>query len=138
MTSFSEFYQHGGVFMHVVTLLSLIVGGVMLRRAGTIRRSFRDPKEQLFHLRRGDVLTPALLATMVMAGVLGTGLGWIEVHAALRTVPAEQWAMAQSMGGQIATYPLVWSLACAVPLTLGHGVLRYFEERLRALIEKHA
>lgn len=138
MMSFGEFYQSGGVFMHVITLLSFFVGGVMLRRAGTIRRSFRDPKEQLGRLRRGDVLTPALLASMVMVGVLGTGLGWIELNAALQTIPAEHWARAQSLGGRIAAYPLVWSLVCAVPLTLGHGVVRYFEERLRALIEKHS
>lgn len=135
---FAQFYQTGGVFMHVITLLSLVVGGVMLRRVGTIRRSFRDPKEQLGRLRRGDVLTPSLLAAIVMSGMLGTGFGWLELNAALRTIPTEQWPMAQSLGGQIASHPLVWSLLCAVPLTIGHGMLRYFEERLRSLIEKHA
>ena len=138
MTSFSQFFQDGGVFMHVITLLTLFVGGVMLRRVRTIRQTFRDPKEQLGRLRRGDVLTPSLVAAMVMVGLLGTGLGWIQIQAALQSIPHEQWAMAQSLGGRIAAYPLVWSLLCAVPLTLGHGVLRYFEERLRSLIEKHA
>ncbi|MCX4244996.1 hypothetical protein [Paraliomyxa miuraensis] len=136
--SFGQFYQDGGVFMHVITLLTLFVGGMLVRRIRTIRRTFRDPKEQLGRLRRGDVLTPSLVAAMVMTGLLGTGLGWIDLNMALQTVPSEHWAMAQSLGGRIASYPLVWSLVCAIPLTLGHGTMRYFEERLRALIEKHA
>lgn len=135
---FAQFYQHGGVFMHVITLLSFIVGGVMLRRAGTIRRTFQDPKQQLDRLRRGNVLTPALLVTTVMVGLLGAGLGMMAVDAALQTVPAEHMAMAQARGEQIAMYPLIWSLVCAVPLTLGHGLMRYFEVRLRDLIEARA
>lgn len=138
MTDFGQFYQDGGVFMHVITLLTLITTGIMLRRVGTIRRTFRDPSEQLSRLRRGDPVTPALIAAIVLSGALGTSLGWIAVHAALRTVPFEQWPMAASLGLQIASYTIVWSLLCAVPLTLGHGVLRHFEERLRVLVEKHA
>lgn len=135
---FGQFYQEGGVFMHVITLLSLIVIGVMLRRMRTIQRTFRDPKEQLARLRRGDVLTPALLASMVMAGVLGTALGWIQINEALQTIPLERWEMARALGERIAINPLVWALSCAVPLTLGHGVVRVLEERLRGLVEKHA
>jgi hypothetical protein len=135
---FAEFYQHGGVFMHAVTLLSIIVAARLLSRVAGIRRTFRDPGRSLARLRQGDPLTPALVASVALVGALGTALGFIEVQAALRTVPIEQWPMANSMGSQIALYTLVWGLLCAIPLTLGHGVLAFFEHRLRALVEKHA
>lgn len=134
---FSQFYQDGGVFMHVITLLSLFAGVRLVGRVVGIRRTFRDPSEQLARLRRGDSLTVALIATIVLVGGLGTALGWTEVHAALQTVPTEMWAMAFSMGAKICAYPLVWALLLAVPLTLGHGVLAHFEGRLRSLVEKH-
>jgi hypothetical protein len=135
---FSQFYQEGGIFMHVVTLLSLVTGARLLRRAGGIRRTFRDPAAERSRLRWGDPLTPALVATVVLAGMLGTVSGFGEVHAALLTVPPEVYAMAQSRGSQIALYPLSYALMLAIPLTLGHGLLAYFEARLRGLIDEQA
>jgi hypothetical protein len=135
---FAQFYQEGGVLMHAVTLLSLIAGVRLLRRASGIRRTFRDPASQRARLRRGDPLTPALVAAVVLVGALGTVSGWVDVHAALRTVPTDQWAMAFSFGSQIAAYPLLWGLLCAVPLTLGHGVLALIEARLRGLVDARA
>lgn len=134
----AQFYRDGGVFMHVVSLFTIIGGALLVRRVGTIRRSFRDPHEQLLRLRRGDDLTPTLIVTGLLAGAAGTGLGWLSVTAAIRTVPYDQWPLAASMGVQVASYPLVWSLLCAVPLVLGHGVLCHFEQRLRVLVERHA
>jgi Na+/glutamate symporter len=135
---FAQFYQEGGVFMHAVTLLSLFVGVRLLGRVSGLRRTFRDPRQRLARLRQRDPLTIALLAAIVLAGGLGAALGWTDVHAALRTIPTEQWALAFSVGSQIAVYPLVWGLLCAEPLTLGHGVLAHFEQRLQLLIEEHA
>lgn len=135
---FGQFYQDGGVFMHVITLLTIITGIGLVRRATTIRRTFRDPNEQLARLRSGGVAFPSLAAAIVMVGTLATGLGWISVQAAVQTVPGDMAFLAASRGYGIAAYPLVWSLLCAVPLTLGHGALRHFEQRLRGLIEKHA
>jgi hypothetical protein len=135
---FASFYQDGGVFMHVVTLLTAFVAIGMVRRVGTMRRAFRSPTEQLGPLRQAGAAVPSLVAAIVMAGTLGTALGWIEVHAALLTVPRDQWMLAGSLGLRISTYPLVWSLLCAIPLMLGHGAMRHFEQRLRGLIEKHA
>lgn len=133
---FAQFYQEGGFFMHVVTLLSLVAGGRLLRRAGGIRRTFRDPASQRSRLRWGDPLTPALVACVVLAGMLGTVTGFSDVHAALLTVPPELMAMAESRGSQIAGYPLTWGLMMAIPLTLAHGVLAYLETRLRGLVDK--
>jgi len=135
---FAQFYQEGGVLMHVVTILSLIAGARLLSRAAGIRRMFRDPKAELPRLRRGDPLTPALVTAVVLAGMFGSVSGWIEVHAALQTVPQDQWLMAFSLGSQIAAYPAMWGLMCAVPLVLVHGVLAYLEGRLQGLVEKHA
>jgi len=135
---FAQFYHHGGFFMHVVTLLSLIAGARLVRRAGGIRRTFRDPASERPRLRWGDPLTPALVATLVLSGMLGAVLGFIDVQAALATIPPELYAVAESQGSQIAVYPLTWALMLAIPLTLGHGVLAYLEARLRGLIDKQA
>jgi hypothetical protein len=133
---FAQFYPEGGVLMHIVTLLSLIAGVRLFARMGGLRRMFRDPKAELPRLRRGDPLTPALVAAVVLTGALGAASGWIEVHAALQTVPEEMWARAFSLGSQIAIYPLVWGLVCAVPLVLAHGVLAYLEGRLQGLVDE--
>ena len=133
---FAQFYQDGGVLMHVVTILSLIAGARLFVRMGGIRRMFRNPKAELPRLRQGDPLTPALVAAVVLTGMLGSASGWIEVHAALQTVPEDMWARAFSLGSQIAVYPLVWGLMCAVPLVLAHGVLAYLEGRLRGLVDE--
>lgn len=134
----SQFYQAGGLFMHVVTLLSFVAGARLVRRAGGIRRTFRAPTAERSRLRWGDPLTPALVATLVLAGMLGAVSGFSEVHAALQTVPPELQAAAESRGSQIAVIPLEWALMLAIPLTLGHGVLAYLEARLRGLIDKQA
>ena len=68
MNDFSQFYQDGGVFMHVITLLGIIASVMLVRRVSTIRRTFRDPNEQLMRLRRGDVLTPTLICAAVLCG----------------------------------------------------------------------
>lgn len=135
---FSQFYRDGGVFMHVITLLTLITGFGLVRRLATIRRTFQDPKEQLVRLQHSGVALPSMIAAIVMVGALGTALGTISVHAAVLTVPPESAFLAASRGHGIAAYTIAWSLLCAVPLTLGHGALRLFEHRLRGLIEKHA
>jgi len=138
MSDFPEFYQHGGVFMHVLTLLGIATSVLLVRRIGGIRRTFRDPSEQVARLRRREVLTPTFICAMLLCGVLGTSMGLISVTALVPTVDPSRIIAAMMMGGSIALYPLVWSLLLAVPLTIGHGVLRHFEERLRVLIEKHA
>lgn len=135
---FAQFYQEGGMFMHVVTLLSLVAGGRLLHRASGIRRTFRDPKAERSRLRWGDPLTPALVACMVLTGMLGAVLGLGEVQAALLTIPPELYAMAEARGSQIAMHPLTWALVVAIPLTLAHGVLAYLEARLHGLIDKQA
>ncbi len=134
----AQLYQDGGVLMHVVTLLSLVTGARLLGRMAGIRRMFRNPTAQLPRLRQGDPLTPALIATVVLAGMFGAVSGWTEVHAALQTVPEDLWPRAFSMGSQIAVYPVQWALMCAIPLTLAHGVLGYLETRLLGLVDKKA
>jgi hypothetical protein len=133
---FAQFYQEGGVLMHLVTILSLIAGARLFARMAGIRRMFRDPKSQLPVLRRGDALTPALVAAVVLSGALGAVSGWVDVHMALQTVPEEMWTRAFSMGSQIAVYPLLWGLTCAVPLVLTHGVLAYLEGRLQGFVDE--
>ena len=135
---FSQFYQEGGMYMHLVSLLSLAAGPRLVLRAGGIRRTFRDPKGERSRLRWGDPLTPALVACTVIAGMLGAVFGFVDVQAALLTVPPEVYAIAEARGSQIAVYPLSWALMLALPLTLAHGVLAYCETRLRGIIDRQA
>ncbi len=135
---FGQFYQDGGVFMHVITLLTIITGAGLLRRCGAFRKSVGDSREMLARIGTTGAVAPSMLAAIVMVGMLGTSLGWVSVHSALETIPPEHWQLSSSRGGKIALYPLVWSLLCAIPLTVGHGVVRRFEQRLRSLAETHA
>ncbi len=129
--NFATFYQDGGVFMHVITILAVVVATVLIRRIGALRHTFRDPGET--GVRERDALSPAVITAILMTGVLGTAMGWLEINAAIRTVPLDQWPLAATMGMQVASYTLVWALLCAVPLTIGHGVLGHFETRMRRL-----
>lgn len=134
---FGQFYQDGGVFMHVITLLTIFTGAGLLRRCGAIRGSNRDPREQLAKLSRSGAVAPSMLAAIVLVGVLGTSLGWVSVYGALATIDPEYFDIASARGSRIAMYPLVWSLICAVPLIFTHGILRGFEQRLRGLVEAY-
>ncbi|MCH9683569.1 MAG: hypothetical protein K0V04_19175 [Deltaproteobacteria bacterium] len=131
--SFTTFYQDGGVFMHVITLLSGIVATVMVRRLGAIHRSFHDPNQRGPRFPHRDVLSPALILAILFTGLLGSAMGWLELSAALRTVPVDQWPLAVTMGMQVASYTFVWALLCVVPMTIGHGVIGHLETRLRRL-----
>ncbi|MEM7153990.1 MAG: hypothetical protein AAF799_14160 [Myxococcota bacterium] len=135
--NFGQFYQDGGVFMHVITLLSIFTAAGLLHRCGAIRGGSRGPRERLVKLSRTGAVAPSMLAAIVMVGLLGTSLGWVSVNAALPSIDPEHWDIASARGYKIVPYPLVWSLICAAPLTLAHGLLRHFEQRLRGLVEAY-
>lgn len=133
--TFSQFYQQGGVFMHLITLC--VIGGVV-----SIALRTRDARRTMVAPHRPTALdggtTPWLIAAGLMFGVAGTLMGVIELGAALRTIPLESWPIALSRGGQITVYPLTWAMLAFAPLVLVHGALRHFERRMRAALDRRA
>jgi len=128
MTEFGEFYARGGVFMHLVSLLSLVAAGMLASRAARLRGLVKRvassgplPDEGLFS---------ALVVAALMMGVLGTTVGAMEVCLALRTIPPEQHGAAVVRAIPIALSPLAWTLILGAPLLLGRGVVGAIEARL--------
>lgn len=130
---FPTFYQTGGIFMHLVTLLALATAVSLAARTWQLRARAHAVLRAESVPKSADPMASAMLLAMVTAGALGAALGWAEMHAALRTVPQDQWHLALSRGGQIVMNPLVWSLLCALPLLLVRGGVSHFESRLLAL-----
>ena len=124
MVSFLEFYQHGGVAMHAISVLGIAATVMLVKRYGAMKRGAPRPG--------GDPLGLAFILAALGFGVLGVALGWIELNAALRTVPTDSWPAALNRGGQIVAYPLAWALLVAIPLTLVRGVVGHIEQRVRS------
>lgn len=128
---FATFYQSGGIFMHVITLLAIVsairVGG-LARQLRSVRRGSDQPPTGA---GADPVLGSAMLA-MVAAGFLGSAMGWTEMHGALATVPPQHFQTALSRAGQIIMNPLTWSLICVMPLLALRGLVAKFGQRLSA------
>jgi len=131
--TFSQFYQQGGVFMHLITLCVIAGVSSLVLRARDARRTMSTPQRPTA-LDGGT--TPWLIAAGLMFGVAGTLMGVIELAAALRTIPMESWPMALSRGGQITVYPLTWAMLAFGPLVLVHAGLRHFEGRMKAVVAR--
>lgn len=134
MTNFAQFYQQGGVFMHLITLLALTSTGLLASRAvrlrGLVRRvTAGKPPPPPEH----EGLILGLMVAAGLAGALGATFGLIETGAALRSVPPEHQVMALSRALPIALSPFAWSLLLVIPLVLGRGVVGAVEARLRRL-----
>ena len=130
--TFAQFYQQGGVFMHLITLCVIGAVASIALRTREARRSMVAPHRSKAALDGG--ITPWLLAAGVMFGLGGTLMGFIELCAALRTIPVESWPLALSRGAEISVYPLTWAMMCLAPLALVHGGLRHFERRMKAAL----
>ncbi len=134
MSDFPEFYQQGGVFMHLITLLTLASAGLLAKEAlgirGLVRRvtAGKPPPAAT-----EDRLTLAFIIGALMFGLLGATFGIIETCAALRTVPPEHHTLALMRAIPIALSPLAWSLLLAAPLVIGRAVVGTVDARLRAL-----
>ncbi len=134
MANFSEFYQQGGVFMHLVTLLALASSGLLLARAVRMRvlaRRITAGKPPPPPEHEGLVL--GLVVAAGLAGALGATFGLIETCAALRSIAPEHHMMAVARAVPIALSPLAWSLLLITPLVLARAVLGAVEARLRLL-----
>ncbi len=117
MQDFFEFYQFGGFFNHVVTLLCLgSLATLVLHAVGPRRAGGEAPL-----LGLADRFT--ILA--VAAGVLGTLFNTIEMGAALSTIAAEHYMPAMARGMSLVPIPLAFALLCAIPLGVATGCLRH-------------
>jgi hypothetical protein len=113
MSSFVEFYAHGGFFNHLITVgFGLAVASLVFAR--------RDDQKA----RWLDTCTRALV-TCLGLGVLGTAFGIIEVGAAVATVAPELASKAAARGFGIAILPLAWSLLGAIPLWIVCATTRH-------------
>ena len=134
MADFAQFYQQGGVFMHLVTLLALASTGLLAARAVRLRGlaqrvTARKPPPRPEH----EGLILGLIVAAGLVGTLGATFGFIETFAALRTVPPEHHMLALCRAVPVALTPFAWSLMLVSPLVLGRATVGAVEARLRQL-----
>lgn len=125
---FPEFYQQGGLFMHLVTLGAMGSTASILLRGIALRRTMNEPT------RRGALdggTTGWLMLAAVLSGAAGSALGLLEVAHAVQTIPVEHWPLALSRGLPIAVYPATWSFLVMIPIVFAHAIVRHYEKRVR-------
>ncbi len=128
--NFITFYQSGGVFMHVITLLSIVALVAVGRRIRRLRTAFAEPARARALLET-ESLGGTATRTALAVGALGTLMGAMEAAAAVGTVPPQLQFPAFMRGLMILVIPGIWALMCTIPLMLVHGGLGSFEGRLR-------
>ncbi|MEM6296809.1 MAG: hypothetical protein AAGA54_36420 [Myxococcota bacterium] len=134
MTNFLQFYQQGGVFMHLITLFTLAatvliaMQGLGLRDLARATLQGTQPPASAT-----DGLTRGLMVAAVLIGVLGTMFGLMEIAGALQTVPEAARGNALLRALPIALTTMTWSLMCIIPLVLARAALHSAEVRLRRL-----
>lgn len=134
MSNFGQFYQQGGVFMHLVTLLSLAAAGMLAARAVRLRTLANRVLSAKPVGAAGDLgLVTALTVAALLCGVLGATFGLMETAGALQTIDGAMRPDALLRALPIAASPFAWALMLAVPLVLGRGVVVAVETRLRNL-----
>lgn len=134
MSGFGQFYQQGGVFMHLITLLALAGTGILAVRAARLRGLVHRVKTaQPAAPRTEGGLIGALALASLMVGLLGTTFGFMELCAAVLTIPPPQQIQAVFRATPMALTTVAWSLMLSVPLVLGRAVVGAVETRLRAL-----
>jgi hypothetical protein len=106
MTDFLTFYLNGGLFNHLVTI------GLAVATSSLVFHARARDQAGIRWLRLAD---RALLGCVGL-GLLGTLLGIIDASAALATIPAEQFMVAQAQAAGLAVIPLAWALVGAIPL----------------------
>lgn len=112
MGRFAEFFQSGGVFLYVVSLLG--VAGIAAGIAAVVDR------------RRPVALACiGIGAACLIAGGLGTYLGIEEAKHAVTMVSAEHRAEALTRGISIAMNTTVWAGLLSAPALLG-GFIAFF------------
>lgn len=103
---FAQMIQEGGAVMLVILLAGLL-SGVTGLLALAVRR------------RWAGILALVCGLQALGVGGLGFGLAMAEGELALRTIAADQYAMAQAKIDELARIPLYFGAACAVPGVLG-------------------
>ncbi len=117
MQDFSDFYQFGGYFNHIVSLFVLAAIASLVMHATAPRRT--DRATPLLRL------CERFVALGVASGVLGSVFNMFELSAALATVPAELFDAAGNRGAGLVPIPLAWALMCAIPIFTATTCLRH-------------
>jgi hypothetical protein len=116
MQDFFQFYEYGGFFMNVISLMAL-AGLATLVAHGV------GPRARAGETRLLD-LADRLGGLTVAAGVLGSTSGGIELGWVLSTIDLADCTRAAAVGGAIALVPLCWALVCGMPLWLASACFR--------------
>jgi hypothetical protein len=116
MQDFFQFYENGGFFMNVISLMALAGLATLVSHAVSNHGAVGETR-LLSLVDRLGWLTLA-------AGALGTAFGAIDVCWAVSTVDASDFMPAAAVGGAIALITLCWGLMCAIPLWLASACLR--------------
>lgn len=124
MGDFAQFYQQGGVFMHAVTLLALACGGALA--AYTIQRRTHSPSSDV-----SNGLIRGLLRATLLFGAVGTTFGFMDMFAAVATVPPPQQIAVVFRALPLVLTPIAWALMLVAPLTLVRTVLTAVRHRPR-------
>ena len=116
MGNFMQFYQTGGLFMHVISLgATAALTSVVL-----YGRSRRMGVDKPAHLTLAD----RLASVCVAVGVLGAVFGFIEMCYALSMIDPEKFRTAAARASGIVVIPIAWSLMCAIPIWVASGIHR--------------
>lgn len=116
MGDFSNFYQQGGVFMHVLSLEAAIAVTAVILHS----RARRMGAEHSRYLRFANHVVAIAIAT----GLLGSLHGLIEMCGMLSMVAPDKFLAAAARASGIVVVPLAWSLTVAIPLWAAIAVQR--------------
>jgi hypothetical protein len=114
----AQFYQGGGFFMHILSVLGALATGALVR--SVVERRSAAARGHVFS---PSGLVPRLAAVIVLVGVLALVDGTMQLMAALQTVELYQWARAFARGGQLVVIPLGWALTIASTLLFADALL---------------
>jgi hypothetical protein len=116
---FAAFYQDGGFFMHVITLLGAVTAGALVR--GVVERRIAKARGVEIVASSGTVLRLSLI--VVLVGVLATIDATVQACHALQTISIEQWPRAIVRCGELVGIPLAWSMIVASTLLFADAVI---------------
>ena len=116
---FAQFYQDGGFFMHVITVIGAVATGALVR--GVLER--RIAKARGVALPGPSHMVSRLALVAVLVGMLATIDSLVQVCAALRTIAMSEWPLALLRCGELVGIPLSWSLVVASSLLFADAML---------------
>ena len=130
MSSFAQFYQDGGLFMHVVSLTALASTFFVAKSALMVRKS--EPRAVEPRIDPTLRLATHLAWLTLPIGLLGTMFGMMEVAGALLRAPEPVALKHIAQGLAISLNTSAWATMVAISLLFAAVVTRYRHGRKQA------